>query len=68
MEIIAGLDETTIDLELEPGEMSLHHVNIVHGSKPNKSNVDRIGFAIRVYFYRGQTNIEKCACHVSQRN
>ena len=47
-EIIADLDENqAIDLELEPGEMSLHHVNIVHGSEPNESNVDRIGFAIR---------------------
>ena len=28
-EIIAGLDENqAIDLELEPGEMSLHHVNM----------------------------------------
>ena len=47
-EIIADLDENkAIDLELEPGEMSLHHVNIVHGSERNESNVDRIGFAIR---------------------
>ncbi|MGY4627143.1 phytanoyl-CoA dioxygenase family protein [Bradyrhizobium sp. USDA 4486] len=35
-------------LELEPGEMSLHHVRLVHGSPPNRSKTQRrIGFAIR---------------------
>jgi non-haem Fe2+, alpha-ketoglutarate-dependent halogenase len=32
---------------LQPGEMSLHHVRLVHGSPPNPSNDRRIGFAIR---------------------
>ena len=32
---------------LRPGEMSLHHVRIVHGSAPNRSEQRRIGFAIR---------------------
>ena len=35
------------DIILEPGEMSLHHVGIVHGSGPNDSDTPRIGFAIR---------------------
>ena len=30
-----------------PGEMSLHHVRLVHGSPPNPSSDRRIGFAIR---------------------
>jgi ectoine hydroxylase-related dioxygenase (phytanoyl-CoA dioxygenase family) len=34
-------------LELEPGEASLHHVLLVHGSSPNPSPQRRIGFAIR---------------------
>lgn len=34
-------------IELEPGEMSLHHVRLVHGSPANPSNDRRIGFAIR---------------------
>lgn len=34
-------------IELQPGEMSLHHVRIVHGSGPNTSNDRRIGIAIR---------------------
>lgn len=32
---------------LQPGEMSLHHVRIIHGSAPNTSPDRRIGFAIR---------------------
>jgi non-heme Fe2+,alpha-ketoglutarate-dependent halogenase len=32
---------------LLPGEMSLHHVRLIHGSAPNPSNDRRIGFAIR---------------------
>jgi hypothetical protein len=34
-------------IELQPGEMSLHHVRLVHGSPPNPSCDRRIGFAIR---------------------
>ena len=34
-------------ITLEPGEMSLHHVRIIHGSAPNTSDTRRIGFAIR---------------------
>jgi len=34
-------------IELQPGEMSLHHVRIIHGSPPNSSPERRIGFAIR---------------------
>ena len=34
-------------ITLQPGEMSLHHVRLVHGSPPNPSNDRRIGFAIR---------------------
>lgn len=36
-----------VDVTLQPGEMSLHHVLLVHGSEPNHSNRRRIGFAIR---------------------
>ena len=39
--------EQVVDLALEPGEMSLHHVRIFHGSNRNDSNTVRIGFAIR---------------------
>lgn len=47
-ELAVAVDETrAVDIELAPGEMSLHDVKIVHGSEPNKSNDRRIGFAIR---------------------
>jgi ectoine hydroxylase-related dioxygenase (phytanoyl-CoA dioxygenase family) len=39
--------EKTVDCILNPGEMSLHHVKLVHGSEPNRSNDRRIGLAIR---------------------
>ena len=40
-------NEKVVDLLLEPGEMSLHHVRIFHGSNRNVSNSVRIGFAMR---------------------
>jgi hypothetical protein len=47
-EIAVDVDEAkAIVLELRPGEMSLHHVRLVHGSAPNPSLDRRIGFAIR---------------------
>lgn len=36
-----------IDVELRPGELSLHHVLLFHGSEPNRSDQARVGFAIR---------------------
>ena len=47
-EVAVAVDEAqAVDLELAPGEMSLHHVRIVHGSAPNVAADRRIGFAIR---------------------
>jgi non-haem Fe2+, alpha-ketoglutarate-dependent halogenase len=40
-------DTDAIDVTLDPGEFSIHHVRLVHGSPPNPSNDRRIGFAIR---------------------
>jgi len=36
-----------VDITLQPGEMSLHHVLIVHGSEPNRADWPRIGLAVR---------------------
>jgi len=36
-----------VPIELQPGEMSLHHVRLVHGSPPNTSPTRRVGLAIR---------------------
>jgi non-heme Fe2+,alpha-ketoglutarate-dependent halogenase len=47
-EVAVEIDpDKAISLELQPGEMSLHHVRLVHGSEPNPSDRRRIGFAIR---------------------
>ena len=47
-EIEVEVDETeAVDVVLRAGEMSLHHVNIIHGSNANPSDSKRIGFAIR---------------------
>ena len=40
-------EEDVVDIILKPGEMSLHHVNIIHGSNANQSAAKRIGFAPR---------------------
>jgi non-heme Fe2+,alpha-ketoglutarate-dependent halogenase len=47
-EIAAEVDEAdAVDVLLEPGEFSLHHVLIVHGSAANRADHPRIGFAMR---------------------
>ncbi|MCC6869311.1 MAG: phytanoyl-CoA dioxygenase family protein [Burkholderiales bacterium] len=47
-EIAVEVDESkAVDIVLAPGEMSLHHIKLVHGSAPNRSGDRRIGFAIR---------------------
>jgi non-heme Fe2+,alpha-ketoglutarate-dependent halogenase len=47
-EVEATVDESqAVDFVLEPGEVSLHHVLIVHGSGPNRASWPRRGFAIR---------------------
>jgi len=47
-EVAVDVDERkAVTIELEPGEISLHHVRLVHGSPANPSNDRRIGFAIR---------------------
>lgn len=38
---------TAMDVELAPGEMSMHDVHLIHGSNPNRSTRRRAGVAIR---------------------
>ncbi len=48
---ISGInDADAVDLELEPGEFSMHHVRTAHGSLGNPSDDRRIGLA---FFYIG---------------
>jgi len=47
-EVAVEVDATkAVTIELKPGEMSLHHVLLVHGSAPNPSDIRRVGFAAR---------------------
>lgn len=47
-EIAVVVDEArAVHVELQPGQASLHHVLLVHGSEPNQSDDRRIGLAIR---------------------
>lgn len=36
-----------VNIELQPGEFSLHHVRLVHGSDPNRADYRRLGYAVR---------------------
>lgn len=47
-EIAVDVDESeAVDVVLRPGEMSIHHVRLIHGSEPNRADHPRIGYAIR---------------------
>jgi hypothetical protein len=40
-------EASAVDLELRPGEMSLHDVYMIHGAKENRSSKRRTGVALR---------------------
>ncbi|NKB60907.1 MAG: phytanoyl-CoA dioxygenase [Gammaproteobacteria bacterium] len=42
-------ENDAVDLILKPGQMSLHHPQLIHGSKPNLSQDRRIGIALQAY-------------------
>lgn len=47
-EIAVEVDHTkAVDVILQPGEMSLHHIRIAHSSAANHGHERRVGFAIR---------------------
>jgi non-haem Fe2+, alpha-ketoglutarate-dependent halogenase len=47
-EIAVEVDEArAVHAELNPGQASLHHVLLFHGSEPNQSDDRRIGLAVR---------------------
>ena len=46
-EIAVEVDEASaVDIELRPGQFSLHHGFTMHGSHPNRSADRRIGFSL----------------------
>ena len=45
---LTDIDEAqAVDVVLQPGQFSLHHIKLAHGSRPNRSDDRRIGIAIR---------------------
>lgn len=40
-------ERDVVDVLLRPGQFSIHHVMLIHGSEPNRSEGPRIGCAIR---------------------
>ena len=47
---VDGVDAATaVHLELRPGQMSLHHPWIIHGSQPNRSADRRVGLAMQSF-------------------
>jgi len=51
---IQVVDESrAVDLVLRPGQMSLHHAKIIHGSQPNRSQQRRVGYAMQAFMPAG---------------
>ena len=74
LRITAPIDESAaVDLELQPGEASLHELSLIHGSDANRSAHARTGFIARyaapsmrqpaypVYCVRGKPGSLDCA-------
>ena len=47
---IEGLDESAaVNVVLQPGQMSMHHLRVIHSSQPNRTDDRRIGFVVQPY-------------------
>ena len=47
---IPDIDEdSAVHLILKPGQMSIHHARVIHGSQPNRSRNRRVGFVLQVF-------------------
>lgn len=43
---IQDIDESAaVDMELQPGQFSVHHERMIHGSEPNNTEMPRVGFS-----------------------
>jgi len=62
-EIAVEVDKSKgVGVPLKAGEMSLHHIKLVHGSEPNRTADRRIGLAIRyIPTYVKQTKVRDSA-------
>jgi hypothetical protein len=63
LEVACDVDERdATNVVLQSGAMSLHHVNLIHGSNANISSVPRLGFAIRYVAPSVRQCVEKVPC------
>lgn len=47
---VEGVDDSSVvHMELMPGQMSLHHPWLIHGSQPNRTTSRRVGVALQSY-------------------
>ena len=60
-------EEQAVPLVLEPGEMSIHHIGVVHGSEPNRSDEWRIGVAVRFVAPEVRQDVEKAMAVLAAR-
>ena len=64
-QVVDGLDPAdAVDIILRPGEISLHHPRVIHGSQPNRSDTRRIGVVVQAYLPPHVRSIQS-AGHVS---
>ena len=55
---IPDVDESSaVHLILKPGQMSIHHARVIHGSQPNRSDHRRVGYAIQGYVPAGARQV-----------
>lgn len=55
---ISGVnEEDAVHLLLKPGQMSLHHARVIHGSQPNRSGYRRLGYAIQAFVPAGTRQV-----------
>ena len=49
-------EDEAVDVILQPGQMSLHHRDLIHASNPNQADYSRTGFVIRCITPEAQFN------------
>ena len=61
-------DSEAVDIELNPGDISIHNPSIIHGSNPNFSNTWRIGLTLRFIPTSTYVNRQNWSCILLRGN
>lgn len=55
---IPDIDEdSAVHLILKPGQMSIHHARVIHGSQPNRSRQRRVGYVLQSFAPAGTRQV-----------